>query len=86
MAGEERDSTLWLLFSLGGQGFFPERVENVSSLPVYFKSLHDSVLAFPMVHTHEESPLQSPLLNFWPEVWHLNLERNQMGDIQLQYL
>lgn len=53
-----------------GECFEPSNVTGIA---------RDGVQAFPMVHTHEESPLPRLLLNSCPEVWHMSLERDQMG-------
>lgn len=71
--GEERLHFMALVFLWEFTGGW-RRMENVLSLSVQLK--RPTTVCWP---SHEERPLQSPLLNSWPEVWHLSLERAQMG-------
>lgn len=82
---ERRGISFYGFYFLWEVGEAWRRMENNLNLPVQLQLPYGNVLAFPMAHTHEESPLQSPLLNSWPKVWFLGLERGQMGHIQLQY-
>ena len=73
--GEER---FHFMFSLAVQGRVEENGECFESSYSAQITLRQCA-GLPHVHTHEEIPLQSPLLSSWPEVWHLSLERAWMG-------